>query len=191
MANRQCQLWAGILVVNPALNMLKLKTAHAHRRYLYARECCRRETSGQCCSNAGPPPSMVTYVGPASVWRLVVSCANPVLHPHLTRSVLLCSPAGCGGYSFTSYLSQFVQRSSQIERHVFFLTLLRLIFCETNLTTTNEPVCKIGRRFSKRNGLLILGQESNFFCLFFKPVYRVPYQKNGGGAFSRGRGCVH
>ena len=76
MANRQCQLWAGILVVNQAL---KLKTAHAHRRYLYARECCRRETSGQCCSNAGPPSSMVTYVGPASAWRLVVSCANPVL----------------------------------------------------------------------------------------------------------------
>ena len=116
---QQCQLWAGILVVNPAL---KLKTAHAHRRYLYARECCRRETSGQCCSNAGPPSSMVTYVGPASVWRLVVSCADPVLHPDLTHSVLLCSyPAGCDGYSFTSYLSQFV--------HVFFLTLIRLIVC--------------------------------------------------------------
>ena len=125
MANRQCQLWAGILVVNPAL---KLKTAHAHRRYVYARECCRRETSGQCCSNAGPPSSMVTYVGPASVWRLVVSCANPVLHPDLTH--LLCSyPAGCGGYSFTSYLSQLVQGSSLIEKHVFFLTLIRLIFC--------------------------------------------------------------
>ena len=92
MANRQCQLWAGILVVNPAL---KLKTAHAHRRYLYARECCRRKTSRQCCSNAGRPSSMVPYTGPASVWRLVVSCANPVLHPDLTHSVLLCSyPAG-------------------------------------------------------------------------------------------------
>ena len=127
MANRQCRLWAGIFVVNPAL---KLKTAHAHRRYLYARECCRRKTSGQCCSNAGPRSSMVTYIGLASVWRLVVSCANPVLHPDLTHSVLLCSyPAGCGGYSFTSYLSQFVQGSSQIEKHVFFLTLIRLIFC--------------------------------------------------------------
>ena len=127
MANRQCQLWAGILVVNPAL---KLKTAHAHRCYLYARECCRRETSGQCYSNAGPPLSIVTYFGPASVWCLVVSCANPVLHPDLTHSVLLCSyPAGCGGYSFTSYLSQFFQGSSQIEKHVFFLTLIRLICC--------------------------------------------------------------
>ena len=185
MANRQCQLWAGILVVNPAL---KLKTAHAHRRYLYARECCRRETSGQCCPNAGPPSSMVTYTRPASVWRLVVACANPVLHPDLTHSVLLCSyPAGCGGYSFTSFLSQFVQGSSQIEKHVFFLTLIRLIFCSTNLTTTNEPVglCKIGRRINKRNDLLI-GQEIKFYC-FFKPVYRVAYQKNGGGgAFIRG-----
>ena len=127
MANRQCQLWTGIFVVNPAL---KLKTTHAHRRYLYARECCPRETSGQCCSNAGPPSSIVTYIEPASVWRLVVACANPVLHPDLTHSVLLCSyPAGCGGYSFTSYLSQFVQGSCQIEKHVFFLTLIRLIFC--------------------------------------------------------------
>ena len=88
MANRQCQLWAGILVVNPAL---KLKTAHAHRRYLYARECRRRETSEQCCSNAGPPSSMVTYVGPASVWRLVVSCANPVIHPDLTHIASWCA----------------------------------------------------------------------------------------------------
>ena len=129
MANRQCQLWAGIFIVNPAL---KLKTTHAHRRYLYARECCRRETSGQCCSNAGPQSSMVTYIGPASVWRLVVACANPILHSDLTHRVLLCSyPAGCGGYSFTSYmyLSQFVQESSQIEKHVFFLTLIRQIFC--------------------------------------------------------------
>ena len=31
------------IVVDPAL---KLKTTHAHRRYLYARECCRREMSG-------------------------------------------------------------------------------------------------------------------------------------------------
>ena len=124
MANRQFQLWAGIFVVNPAL---KLKTAHAHRRYLYARKCCRRETSGQCCSNAGPSSSMVTYIGPASVWRLVVACANPVLHPDLTHSILLCSyPAGCSG--FTSYLSQFVQGSSQIEKHVFFLTSIRLIY---------------------------------------------------------------
>ena len=38
MANRQCQLWAGIFVVDSAL---KLKTTHANRRYLYARECCR------------------------------------------------------------------------------------------------------------------------------------------------------
>ena len=53
---------AGIFLVNPAL---KLKTTHAHRRYLYACECCRRETSRQCCSNAGPPS--VTYIGPASV----------------------------------------------------------------------------------------------------------------------------
>ena len=162
MANRQCQLWAGILVFTPAL---KLKTAHAHRCYLYARECCRRETSGQCCSNAGPPSSMVTYIGPASVWRLVVSCANPVLHPDLTHSVLLYSyPAGCGGYSFTSYLSQFVQESSQIEKHVFFLTLIRLIFCSTNLTTTNEPVglCKIGCRISKRNCFLIKDRRVNF-----------------------------
>ena len=107
MANRQCQLWAGIFVVNPAL---KLKTTHAHRRYLYARECCRRETSRQCCSNAGPPSSMMIYIGPALVWHLVVACANPVLHPDLTHSVLLCSyAAGCGDYSFTSYLSQFVQ----------------------------------------------------------------------------------
>ena len=142
MANRQCQLWAGILVVNPAL---KLKTAHAHRRYLYARECCRRETSGQCCSNAGPPSSMVTYVAPASVWRLVVSCANPVLHPDLTHSVLLCSyPAGCGGYSFTSYLSQF------------FLDFNKTNFLLNKPDHNEEPVCKIGRRFSKRNGLLIL-----------------------------------
>ena len=111
---------------------------------------------GQCCSNAGPPSSMVTYIGPASVWRLVVACANPVLHPDLTHSVLLCSyPAGCGGYSFTSYLSQFVQGSSQIEKHVFFLTLITLIFCWASLTTTNEPACKICRRFSKRNGLSI------------------------------------
>ena len=119
-------LWGTL--VNPAL---KLKTMHAHRRYLYARECCRRETSGHCCSNAGPPSSMVTYIGPASVWRLVMACANSVLHVHpdLTRSVLLCSyPAGCGGYSFTFYLSQFVQGSSQIEKHVFFFTLIRLIF---------------------------------------------------------------
>ena len=86
MANRQCQLWAGILVVNPAL---KLKTAHAHSRYLYARECCLRETSGQLCSNAGPPSSMVTYVGAALVWRLVVSCANPVLHPDLTQRLVV------------------------------------------------------------------------------------------------------
>ena len=112
MANR-----AGIIVVDPAL---KLKTTHAHRRYLYARECCRRKMLGQCCSNAGTPSSMVTYNGPASVRRLAVACANPVLHPDLTHSVLLCSyPAGCGGYSFTSYLSHFVQGSSQIEKHVF------------------------------------------------------------------------
>ena len=77
MANRQCQLWAGILVVKHVKQALKLKTAHAHRRYLYARECCQRETSGQCCSNAGPPSSMVIYIGPASVWRPVVACANP------------------------------------------------------------------------------------------------------------------
>ena len=127
MANRQCQLWTGIFVVDPAL---KLKTSHTHRRYLYARECCRLEMSGQCCSNAGPPLSMVTYIGPASVCRLVVACANPVLHPDLTHSVLLCSyPAGCGGYSFTSHLSQFVQGSSQIKKLVCFSTLIRLIFC--------------------------------------------------------------
>ena len=91
---------------------IEVEDSHAHRRYLYARECCRRETSRQRCSNAGPPSSMVTYVGPASAWRLVVSCANPVLHPDLTHSVL----------------SQFVQGSSQIEKHGFFLTLIRLIF---------------------------------------------------------------
>ena len=124
MANRQ--LGAGIFVVNPAL---KLKTTHAHRRYLYASECCRHETSGQCCSNAGPPPSMVIYIEPAWVWRLVVACANPVLHPDLTHSVLCSYQAGCGGYSFTYYLSQLVQGSSQIEKHVFFLTLIRLVFC--------------------------------------------------------------
>ena len=46
------------------------------------------------------------HIGPASVWRLVVACANPVLHPDLTHSVLLCSyPASCGGYSFKSHLS--------------------------------------------------------------------------------------
>ena len=118
MANRQCQLWAGIFVVNPAF---KLKTTHAHRRYLYDREYCRRETSGQCCFNAGPTSLIMAYIGPASVWRLVVACANPVLHPDLTHSVLLCSyPAGCDGYSFTSYLSQFVQGSSQIEKNMFF-----------------------------------------------------------------------
>ena len=79
---------AGIFVVNPAL---KLKTTHAHTRYLYARECCRRKTSGQCCFNAGPPPSMVIYIGPASVWRLVVACANPVLHPDLTHTASCCA----------------------------------------------------------------------------------------------------
>ena len=103
MANRQCQLWAGIFVVNPAL---KLKTTHAHRRYLYAGECCRRETSGQCCSNAEPSSSMVTYIGPASVWRLVLASANPVLHPDLTHSILLCSyPAGCGAFIYVLSLS--------------------------------------------------------------------------------------
>ena len=106
MANRQCQLWAGIFIVDPAL---KLKTTHSHRRYLhvqalYARECGGHETSCQCFSNAGPPSSMATYIAPALAWRLLVACAYPVLHPDLSQIVLLCSyPAGYGGVCFAIY----------------------------------------------------------------------------------------
>ena len=103
IANRQCQLWAGIFVVNPGL---KLKTMHAHRRFLYARECCRRETSGQCWAVLGHrrqwwpkidrhrcgvtsggvcksrqiwhTASCCAVIQLAVVWRLEVACANPV-----------------------------------------------------------------------------------------------------------------
>ena len=113
MANRQCQLWACIFVVNPAL---KLKTTHAHRRYLYARECCRRETSWQCCSNAGPPSSHWTGIALASSGGV---CKSRLTSRSDTQRLVVQ----------LSHLSQFVQGSSQIEKHGFFLTLIRLIFC--------------------------------------------------------------
>ena len=58
---------------------------------------------------------MVTYIGPASAWRLLVACAYPVLHPDFTHGARLVVQLSswlrqrvfC--YSFTSYLSQFVQ----------------------------------------------------------------------------------
>ena len=87
---------------------------------------------GQFCFNAGPLSSMVTYIRSASAWRLVVACADPVLHPDLTYSVLLCSyPAGCGGVCCAIHsclLSLCLSSgSSLMEEHVFFHGL-RLIF---------------------------------------------------------------
>ena len=63
---------------------------------LYARSSGRRKTSVQSCSNAGPALSMVTYIRPAPVWRLLVACADAV------QRRVLC-------YLFKSDLSQFVQ----------------------------------------------------------------------------------
>ena len=48
----------------------------------------KHETSVQVCSNAGPLSSMVTYIRPAFVWRLVVALVDPVLQADLTHSVL-------------------------------------------------------------------------------------------------------
>ena len=105
IAYRQCQIWAGVLDVDPAL---KIQTTHAlalwHRRvssdvsyealYVSGCECDWRETLVQCCSDAGPSSSKVTYIRPALAWRLLVACADPVLHPDLTHSIYkwnLCS----------------------------------------------------------------------------------------------------
>ena len=47
MANRQCQLWAGVFDVDPAL---KLQTTHAHRRLSSCvGAVCTRECGGARC----------------------------------------------------------------------------------------------------------------------------------------------
>ena len=61
----------------------------------------------QCCSDAGPLSSMVTYFRPASVCHLLVACAD-----HLVRRRVLC-------YSFASDLC--LSRESSLLENMFFL----------------------------------------------------------------------
>ena len=63
-------------VSSPALNL----TGARHRRclHVYGCECGQREAAVHCCSNAGPSSLKMTYIRLASVWRLLVACADPV-----------------------------------------------------------------------------------------------------------------
>ena len=98
MANRQCQLWAGIFVVDPAL---KLKTTYAHIHYLRVNVVGAR-CWGIVVLMLGHRrqwwPTLYRHRLAVYWWRVHIPSYTQIWHKAL---VLLCSyPAGYGGVCF-------------------------------------------------------------------------------------------
>ena len=73
---------------------------------MYGCECGWRETAVHCCSNAWPSSSIMTYIRPASAWRLLVACADPVCCAiYLLQSPLVCPGEESNGKTWRFFVA--------------------------------------------------------------------------------------